>query len=251
MGNRHHPLWTTRCRHRGADIAHGAWTSRTSHFTYLAPCATSTGDARRGVARCAASTQGARQVREVRGEHARCAANTGGARQVRKVRGKYGGCAVRGSPVCCYPAAPQAGFSQPDMSGVQFGNDRQRRERGVGCAGGVDGVVRTTATGAGTGAGHRRVTAAASAPTDLVPTAQTVHGLCEPRPGCVSRGRGVRAGWEPALSPGGGLLAHRRRGGPALRGRRAHCGTAPANRRRPAPRGVPGPVRRSPTSRSS
>ncbi|MCU1649856.1 MAG: hypothetical protein JWQ60_1005, partial [Pseudonocardia sp.] len=27
------------------------------------------------------------------------------------------------------------------MSGVQFGNDRQGRERGVGCAGGVDGVV--------------------------------------------------------------------------------------------------------------
>ncbi|MDT7696253.1 MAG: hypothetical protein QOI75_5620 [Pseudonocardiales bacterium] len=236
MGNRHHSVWTTRRRHRGADIAHGAWTSRTSHH------------ARRPREMRDVVSQGARQVREVRGKCGRCAVSTQGARQVREVRGEHGSPeGTRESGLLLPSCTPRQVFSQPDMSGVQFGNDRQPRERG-----GVRGRRRRRGSKRRQPEPARaQVTAAAPAPTDLVPTAQTVHGLCEPRPGCVSRGRSVRGGWEPALSSGGGLLAHRRRGGPAFRGRRAHCGTAPANRRRPAPRGAPGPVRRSPTSRSS
>jgi len=76
-------LWITRPRRRAPRVvvAHGA------------RCATSTGDARRGVARGAGTSQRAREPRNVRENHATYARTTQRTREPRKRRGNLATCA--------------------------------------------------------------------------------------------------------------------------------------------------------------
>ncbi|MDT7620036.1 MAG: hypothetical protein QOF99_937 [Pseudonocardiales bacterium] len=141
----------------------------------LVTCAATPERTRRRPARYAATTQGARRRREVRGDDARCAATTQGARRRREVRGNYARCAAR--------------IRTPSGVQPQVGNHAS--------AGGEPRGRRPAATAPRTLFLRRAPTAAGVRRTDLVCGAHA--GCAEPRPGvrntnrvCGGRPVGVR-----------------------------------------------------------